>query len=126
MEYFQKDPYKYCKEKTKTILSELGIGLSEYVYKRAFEIELKNDGIPYEAEKNILIFYKGMQVGYIRADVVINGNFLIEFKTINQIRIPEKIQLRNYMRFLKVKQGIIINFRKPIFSDQVMPVYYIK
>ena len=61
MEYFQKDPYKYCKDKTKAILSELGIGLSEYVYKRAFEIELKNDGIPYEAEKNILIFYKGKQ-----------------------------------------------------------------
>ena len=126
MEYFQKNPYKYCKEKTKAILSELGIGLSEYVYKRAFEVELKNDGIPYESEKNILIFYKGMQVGYLRADVVINGNFLIEFKTINQIRIPEKIQLRNYMRFLKVKKGIIINFRKPIFSDQVMPEYYIK
>ena len=58
MEYFQKNPYKYCKEKTRDILNELGIGLSEYVYKRAFEVELKNDGIPYEAEKNILIFYK--------------------------------------------------------------------
>ena len=49
MEDFQKDPYDYCKKKTKIILSELGIGLSEYVYKRAFEVELKNDGIPYEA-----------------------------------------------------------------------------
>ena len=36
MEDFQKDPYDYCKKKTKIILAELGIGLSEYVYKRAF------------------------------------------------------------------------------------------
>ena len=30
MENFRKDPYRYCKEKTKTILSELGIW-SQYV-----------------------------------------------------------------------------------------------
>ena len=57
MEYFQKNPYKYCKEKTREILNDLGIGLSEHCFiKEPFEVELKNDGIPYEAEKNILIF----------------------------------------------------------------------
>ena len=39
---------------------ELGPGFLEPVYQEAFEIEMRERGIPFEAQKTLTISYKGM------------------------------------------------------------------
>ena len=42
--------------------SELGSGFLEAVYQEVFELELKKQNIPYEREKLLNIFYKGLKL----------------------------------------------------------------
>ena len=50
---------------------ELGAGFLESVYQEAFELELQKQNIPYEREKLLNIFYKGVKLSkFYSADFV--------------------------------------------------------
>lgn len=44
------------------VCNELGSGFLEAVYQEALEIELMDRGIPFEAQKELFIFYKGRRL----------------------------------------------------------------
>jgi GxxExxY protein len=92
-----------------SVWSELGPGYSESVYHHAFEIALRKKGIKYESEKIIPVFYDGLGVGNVRADIVLD-NLVIELKSVAKLTEQFKIQLKNYLKLLGVKQGLLINF----------------
>jgi GxxExxY protein len=93
------------------IFKELGTGNTESVYHRALEVELRNLGVQYSSEVVTPIMYKGMYVGYGRADVVLPGILVIELKAISSdIRFVELAKTRTYMKSLDIHNGILINF----------------
>lgn len=104
---------------SKEIFDNLGRGYPECVYHKAFECELRLNGINYESEKIIPILYKNCQVGYGRADIVINNEIIVEFKSVvNAPRATEIEQLKHYMRYLQISKGIIVNFGQPSSSQR--------
>lgn len=107
---------RWVLKKANEIYTIIGKGYPECVYHRAFEHELRLAGILYESEKLVPIIYKGVQVGYGRADILIKGNYpmILEFKAIGgSVGIKELEQLGHYMKHLSVDVGIIINFPQP-------------
>ena len=53
------------------VYNKLGHGFLEAVYQECFELELKNRGIPYEREKELKIYYDGIELKQsYRADFV--------------------------------------------------------
>jgi GxxExxY protein len=103
-------------KKANEIYITLGRGYPECVYHRAFEYELRTAGIPYESEKLVPICYKGNQVGNIRADMIVGGDYpmVLEFKAISgNVGIRELEQLGRYMKHLNIDVGIVINFLQP-------------
>ena len=50
--------------------NELGCGFLEAVYQEALTIELKNSGIPFEQEKPLSIYFKGIQL---------NKKYIVDF-----------------------------------------------
>lgn len=104
----------------KEIYANLGRGYPECVYHRAYEVELRNNGISYESEKIVPIMYKEHQVGFGRADIVIKDyDLIIEFKAIaQQPRLSEIEQLHHYMKHLDMNKGIIINFGQTTVINQ--------
>jgi GxxExxY protein len=95
------------------IYSTLGRGFTENVYHKAFETELRLKGIPYETEKIIPFIYKGYQVGFGRADIVLE-NIVLEFKSIvNKPKLQDLEQIYRYMKYLEKDKGIVINFGQP-------------
>lgn len=43
------------------VYKELSCGLSEPIYQEALEIEFKLRGIPFEREKELVVYYKGQK-----------------------------------------------------------------
>lgn len=105
-------------EMAKEIYKTLGRGYPECVYHKAFEVELRQRGIPYESERVVPVYYKDTQVGYGRADLILK-DFVMEFKSlVSPPRLPEMEQINHYMRHLNIKKGIIINFGQPSMNQR--------
>lgn len=110
--------FTWCVNKGNEIVKTLGRGHRENIYHKAFEIELKNNGIQYESEYVIPIIYKNQQIGYGRADIVVAKKIILEFKAIYKSVGPAEIrQIKNYMEFTGLKRGIILNFAKGSDND---------
>ena len=105
------------KKIAKDVYKSLGSGFSEDVYDKAMQVGLRLAKIKYENQKVIELKYKNHCVGEGYPDLVvnINGNKLvIELKAVGSNMGPaEEQQLKNYMKILKIKNGLLINFQQP-------------
>ena len=90
---------------------ELGCGFLEKVYQEALEREFIDEGIPYQREVNMKIYYKGvpLQQEYI-ADFVCYGKIIVELKAISKLSDVEKAQVINYLKATGYELGILANF----------------
>lgn len=89
----------------------LGGGLLEAVYKEALEIEFKNNGIPFEREKEFKIYYKETLLKKkFYADFVVCDDIILEVKATKLIIDENITQTLNYLAITKFKLGIIANF----------------
>jgi GxxExxY protein len=94
----------------KRVFKALGAGFSERVYHNAMEVLLKKHNIPYKSEQVIPVTFEGVEVGQVRADLVINGNIVVELKSVKSLRDDHATQCGMYMKLLKIDSGIVINF----------------
>jgi len=92
------------------IYSDLGPGYSERVYHNAMEVLLRSKGIQYESERIIPIPFQGHVIGNLRADIIINNETVLEFKTIKTLNESAEVQGYNYLRLTGLKTAYLINF----------------
>lgn len=90
--------------------NRLGPGFTEEIYQRALISELEVRAIPFEAQKNIEIFYRGKPIGTYRLDMVIEGKIIIELKAVASLNELFKQQLISYLKATGLRLGILINF----------------
>jgi GxxExxY protein len=90
---------------------ELGCGFLEGVYQEALELEFENFGIPFEREKELLIYYKNKKLKkrYI-SDFICYNQILIELKALNQLTSEHESQIINYLKATNLKIGFLFNF----------------
>lgn len=92
------------------VYNTIGRGLLEPVYQKAYEAELDLQGIPYEAQKMIHVYYKERKLDLLyKADICSNG-IIVELKALSELIPACRAQLFNYMRLTKSKLGLLINF----------------
>ena len=96
------------------VYNVLGPGFLEAVYQEAMEIELRQRGVPFEAQKPITIGYKGqlLQKQYV-ADLLCYRALLAELKAIEQLTTKEESQLLNYLKATGLRVGVLVNFGHP-------------
>lgn len=101
----------------KDIYQQLGTGYNETVYDRAMQVGLRLAKLPYESQKVVELRYQDHYVGEGFPDLVVDlgdGRLIIELKAVGSIMgVAEETQLRNYMRLLKIRRGLLINFQQP-------------
>ena len=90
---------------------ELGPGFLEAVYQEALEMELRDRGIPFEAQKPLRISYRGKTLNkeYF-ADLVCFGQIIVELKALDRLSGNEEAQILNYLKATGLKVGVLINF----------------
>jgi GxxExxY protein len=93
---------------------ELGDGFLEAVYQAALAIESARRRVPFRAEVELPVEYKGMRLscGY-RADLVCFENVLVEIKATTALVSPNQAQLLTQLKATKYRRGILINFEAP-------------
>jgi len=92
------------------IWTDLGPGYSESVYHCAFEVGLRKLGLYYETERIIPVYYEGLNVGHVRADLIVERSLVIELKSVGRLNDVYRIQTRNYIKLLDLTSGFLINF----------------
>lgn len=93
---------------------KLGHGFLESVYAEALSLEFRKDGIPFEKEKKLPVFYEGKPLKkYFRADFVCYDSIIIELKA-NKYTIDADVrQTLNNVKATNFKLGILVNFGTP-------------
>jgi GxxExxY protein len=98
----------------KTVNDELGNHYKENIYQYALYVELNLKGFLVQTEVIIPILYKGVYVGFERADIVIYDpefTYILELKSQNsRLSSKETNQLKKYLRNLNCEKGLLINF----------------
>ena len=101
----------------------LGYGFLEKVYENAMKLELLNLNCKVEQQKQIKVFYNGVEIGDYYADLVVNDLVIVELKAAESLCKEHEAQLLNYLKATKMEVGLLLNFglkaefRRKIFTN---------
>ena len=89
----------------------LGPGFLEAVYQEALEIELRERGIPFQAQPPVQITYKGqtLKKEYV-PDLLCYDRMLVELKALDRLSGSEEAQVLNYLKATGLRVGLLLNF----------------
>ena len=88
----------------------LGPGFLEAVYESALAYELTLRGIRFERQMHLPVYYKDQLLGEYIADLVIEGQIILELKAISAISAAHEAQAHHYLAATGLKLAIILNF----------------
>lgn len=88
----------------------LGNGFQEVIYQRALAIEMSFEGLSFEREMEMPIFYREQQIGTRRVDFFVDGCVMVELKALEKIEDVHKAQAINYLEAYQIADGLLINF----------------
>ena len=101
----------------KDVYKNLGSGHQECVYDKATQVGLRLAKIKYEGQKVVELKYRDYYVGEGYPDIIVHfgkEKVILELKAVGGNLGPsEEQQIRNYMKILKIKAGLLINFQQP-------------
>jgi len=98
---------------------QLGCGFLEPVYQEAMEIELADRGIPFDAQQDTPIRYKGRVLKTLyRPDLLCYGEVVVELKALTQLGPVEEAQVLNYLKGTGYEIGLLINFGRPSLQSR--------
>lgn len=108
--------YKYSELTSKiigcaiTVHKTLGNGFQEVIYQRALEIEMSLEGLAFNREFEMPIFYREQQIGTRRVDFLVEGVVSVELKAITKLEDVHFAQAINYLEAYNLEIGLLINF----------------
>ncbi len=88
----------------------LEAGYLESVYKSALVFELNLRGLNVEEEVDLRVTYKDHEVGYFKADIIVEKCLIIEIKAVSVLTVHHELQLVNYLCCTGIDNGLLVNF----------------
>jgi len=101
----------------------LGPGLLESSYSVALAREFALVGLEAEREYQVIARYKGMVLeDAYRLDFLVGRSVVVELKVTERILPLHKAQLLTYLRWTRLRLGLLINFNVPLLRDGICRV----
>ncbi len=93
------------------VYREMGAGYLEAVYQECLERELRLRNIPFVAQAELQLMFKGRPLKQTyRPDFICYNKIILELKAAKQI-IPEfEAQILNYLKASHLRLGLLVNF----------------
>lgn len=88
----------------------MGTGFQEVIYQRALEIEMPLQQLSFERERELPIFYRGIQIGTRRVDFFVENKIMVELKAVAELNDVHLAQAINYLEAYNMEIGLLINF----------------
>jgi GxxExxY protein len=93
------------------VYRRLGRGFLEAVYQECLEIEFTERGIPFVAQWELPIQYRGRVLKqFYKADFFCYDKVIVEVKAVAQLAGEHRAQVFNYLKATGMKLGLLINF----------------
>src|SRR5688500_161928 len=95
----------------------------ENVYKTCLAYRLRKRGLFVETERPVPVIFEEikMECGY-RSDMVVERKIIVDTKTIDGIGDIQIAQMLTYLRFLKLRHGLILNFNTVLLKNGIKRV----
>jgi GxxExxY protein len=97
----------------------LGPGLLESVYEAAMVVEFETQGVSFQRQVSLPVYYKGQLIGEHRLDLLVDDSVVVEIKSVERHDPVFEAQLLTYMRLAKTRIGLLINFNSRLLKDGV-------
>ncbi len=88
----------------------LGPGLLESIYEEALCYELSKRAMHFERQKDVDVVYKDQVIKGQRLDLLVNGEVVVEIKSVRRIDDIFVAQVLSYLKSTGMKRGLILNF----------------
>ena len=93
------------------VYREMGSGFLESVYQECLEVEFNTRGVPFLAQPELSIVFKGTHLKQTyKPDFICYDKIIIELKAVKSIAPEHEAQLLNYLKATGVKLGLLVNF----------------
>ena len=90
--------------------STLGNGFQEVIYQRALAIEFEKQGLGFQREMEMTIYYEGIDIGTRRVDFFVEDVIMVELKALIKLEEVHLTQAMNYCQAYNLPIGLLINF----------------
>jgi GxxExxY protein len=89
---------------------ELGPGFLESFYEEALCIELELLGLCFQRQILVPVYYRERMLGEHRLDLLVEGELVVELKTVQGFESIHFATLRSYLKATKCSVGLLLNF----------------
>ncbi len=94
-----------------SVYREMGCGFLEAIYQECLEMELSLRRIPFIAQPELRITYKGKALNHIyKPDLLCYDKIIVELKAVSEIAAVHGAQIINYLKVTNMKLGLLANF----------------
>jgi GxxExxY protein len=90
--------------------STLGNGFQEVIYQRALAIEMAKQGLSFQRELEMQIYYDEQEIGTRRVDFLVEDKVMVELKALTKLEDVHLAQAINYLEAYKLEVGLLLNF----------------
>jgi GxxExxY protein len=80
------------------------------IYQRALAIEMRLEGLAFQREMEIQIYYREILIGTRRVDFFVEECVMLELKAREILEDKHKAQAINYLEAYNIADGLLINF----------------
>ena len=99
---------------------QFGPGLLESAYEVCMIHELKKRGLKVESQVMVPLEYEGERIDAgFRLDLLVQGRLIVELKAVENILPVHKAQVITYLKVLKERLALLINFNVPLIKTGI-------
>jgi GxxExxY protein len=92
------------------VYNSLGNGHKEAVYQRSLEEEFRKEGLKFENQKHLSVYYDGKKVGDYIPDFVVENKVIVEIKVTKFLTKNDRQQILYYLKGSGYRLALLVNF----------------
>lgn len=106
-----------------TVHRNLGPGLLESAYQMAMEAELFERSIPFMAQQEVPLEYKGRSIATAyRLDLFVENKLIVELKSVEALHDIHLAQVLTYLKLSSCRLGLLLNFNVTLMKHGIKRV----